>query len=61
MKGNTQVKPNITIRLGALHNDVTVDGHTFDRSKMTRPEQNKLTRMLVGGLTNAGYFNKELR
>jgi hypothetical protein len=50
-------KPQITIRLGAGNDDVTVDGHTFDRSKMTRPEKNKLTRMLVGGLTQAGYFN----
>jgi hypothetical protein len=50
------MKTNITIRLGAAYNDVNVDGHTFDRSKMTKPESNKLTRMLVGGLTNAGYF-----
>lgn len=53
------MKPTITIRLGAANNDVTVDGTTFDRSKMSRPESNKLTRMLVGGLTNAGYFNKD--
>lgn len=39
--------PKITIRVGAAHDEVVVDGHVFDRSKLTRPERNKLTRMIV--------------
>lgn len=50
------MKAQITIRIGANNDDVTVDGRTFDRSKMTRPEKNKLARILIGGLTNTGYF-----
>lgn len=48
--------PSIRIRIGALHDSVTVDGTTFDRSRMARPDRNKMTRMVVGALTNVGYF-----
>jgi hypothetical protein len=51
-----KLKPNIQIRIGANHDAVTVDGHTFDRSKMLRAEKNKLARLVVGGLTTGGYF-----
>lgn len=37
----------ITIRLGAAHDSITVDGKTFDRAKLTRPEKNKLRRLVV--------------
>jgi 3-polyprenyl-4-hydroxybenzoate decarboxylase len=48
--------PKITVRIGAAHDSVTVDGTTFDRSRMARPERNKMTRMIVGALTNVGFF-----
>ena len=46
MKGNIVKKPNITIRLGAAHNSVEVDGTVFDRSKMDKPAQSKLRRVI---------------
>lgn len=48
--------PSITLRIGAAHDDVTVDGVTFDRSTMDRPTRRKLTRMVVAGLEQSGYF-----
>lgn len=54
-------KPTVTLRIGAAHYDVTVDGRTFDLSAMKRPARNKLSRLLVGGLESAGYFKKETK
>lgn len=51
-------KPNITIRKGAAHNEVTVDGATFDLSVMTRRERTYLRKVVVGGLEKVGYFEK---
>lgn len=48
--------PSITIRIGAAYDAVTVDGITLDRSTMDRPVRRKLTRMVVAGLEQAGYF-----
>lgn len=39
-------KPSITIRIGAAHDSVTVDGHVFDRSKMPKDEKSKLRRII---------------
>jgi hypothetical protein len=33
------MKSNITIRIGALNDTVTVDGKEFDRSTMTRQQK----------------------
>lgn len=38
---------NITIRVGAARDEVTVDGVTFDRSRMSKPEKRKLARMIT--------------
>lgn len=48
--------PSITLRIGAAYDTVTVDGHTFDRAAMDRPSRRKLTRLVVGGLEQSGYF-----
>lgn len=48
--------PTIAIRLGAAHDEVRVDGVVFDRSGMKGPEKRKLRRMLIDGLTAAGFF-----
>lgn len=42
------VLPNVSIRIGARHDDVIVDGVVFDRSKMNRSEKHKLRRILTG-------------
>lgn len=46
----------ITIKMNAAHNDVIVDGRVFDRSKMTKPQNKQLTRMVVAGLKKDGRF-----
>jgi hypothetical protein len=49
-ESNPVKKSQITIRLGAAYDTVTVDGHEFDRATMTRPERHKFRRMLVDGV-----------
>lgn len=39
-------KPSITIHIGAANDEVVVDGHKFDRSKMKREEKSKLRRLI---------------
>lgn len=46
-RDNMGHKSNITIRVGAAHDSVTVDGVVFDRSSMDKPTRNKLRRMIV--------------
>lgn len=46
--------PQITIRMNASQNDVTVDGRTFDRSQMTRREKTFLRKVVTGALVKAG-------
>lgn len=43
------MKSNITIRIGASHDEVTVDGHVFDRSVMNKGQKRKLARMITAG------------
>jgi hypothetical protein len=38
---------NVTIRIGATEDSITVDGKTFDRSTLSRPEKSKLRRLVV--------------
>ena len=38
---------NVTIRMNASENSVTVDGVKFDRSTLSKGENKKLTRMVV--------------
>lgn len=37
----------ITIRLGAAHDSITVDGQTFDRAALDRPMKNRLRHLVV--------------
>lgn len=50
--------PKITIRYGAVHDDITVDGHVFDRSRLTKADGSFVRRVVVGGLEKSGYFHK---
>lgn len=43
----------MTIKMNGGENTVTVDGHTFDRSKMDKSERNKLRRMIVEAFRQA--------
>jgi hypothetical protein len=57
-------KPNVTIRIGAAHDEVRVDGITFDRSQMKREEKSKLRRLVrdaFRSLHQAGVWGKQAR
>lgn len=57
----TLQKPTITIRLGAAHNDVSVDGHTFDRTGMSRYQRHFLDNKLIDGLIHTGALPSDNR
>ena len=56
-----KILPTISIRYGASHDDVVVDGQTFTRHELSRPQQGKLRRLIVGALESVGYFIKGTR
>lgn len=53
-------KPSITIRFGALHDTINVDGTEFTRHKLDRGSFTKLRRIVVGALEKIGYFGKSV-
>lgn len=54
----SQSKPSITIRFGASHDDIAVDGNTFTRHKLSRADQGFLRRVVIGALEKSGFFSK---
>jgi len=52
-------KPSISIHIGAIHDDVVVDGVSFDRAGMPKKDKNFLRNVIRDGLGSAGYFKKE--
>lgn len=40
----------ITIRIGAAHDEVVIDGHTFDRSKLSRREKDAMRSLIMDAL-----------
>ena len=40
----------ITIRIGAAHDEVVIDGHTFDRSKLKRREKDAMRSLILDAL-----------
>lgn len=40
----------LTIRIGAAHDEVVIDGHTFDRSGLNRHQRNAMTSLIVEAL-----------
>ncbi|QPC44920.1 hypothetical protein HW532_20805 [Kaustia mangrovi] len=56
------MKPNVTIRFGAQHNDITVDGVTFDRDQLKREKKLAyVSGVIRRALYSAGYFPKDNR
>lgn len=51
-----KTKPSITIKYGAAHNEVTVDGQTFEINSLNQKERNFLRRVVVNSLQAIGYF-----
>src|SRR5690606_2032413 len=52
----TMQKPSVTLRFGAAHDDITVDGRTFVRGKLTRREFTFIRKVTIGALEQAGMF-----
>lgn len=42
--------PLITIRIGAAHDEVIIDGHTFDRSGLDRNQRRAMAELIVESL-----------
>jgi len=40
----------MTIRIGAAHDEVVIDGHTFDRSKLNRHERDAMRSLIMDAL-----------
>lgn len=57
----TKRKPSISIRFGALHNDITVNGVKFDRRELGRDGLNQLSRMCCEALINCGFMKRAKR
>lgn len=51
-------KPEISMHFGAAHDDITVDGSTFTRHKLTRADFTSMRRIVVGVLERIGYFRR---
>jgi hypothetical protein len=51
-------KPNITMRYGASHDDITVDGHTFVRHQLTGKEKHFLRNVVIDGLVKCGFVRR---
>jgi hypothetical protein len=49
----------ITIRMGAAHNSVEVDGTNIDRNSLTKGEDRKMRGIIIGALEKNRYFNKD--
>lgn len=50
---------NITIRMGAAHNDVSVGSINVDLSKATKNERYEARKAIIEGLKETGYFGKK--
>lgn len=51
-------RPQITIRLGAAHNSITVDGHVFDRSQMAKSDRSFVRNVVIDALVACGALTR---
>lgn len=51
-------KPRIVIRYGAAHDDITVDGHTFTRHRLSRKEAAFLRNVVIDSLVKCGFVRR---
>lgn len=49
-------KPEITIRFGASHDDISVDGQVFHRGDLSRSQQTLVRSVITGALVKAGVI-----
>lgn len=52
------LKPNIVIRYGAAHDDITVDGRTFVRHQLTRKERSFVRNVVIDTLVKCGAVTR---
>jgi hypothetical protein len=43
-------RPQITLRIGAAHDEVVIDGHTFDRSGLDRGQRRTMSELIIEAL-----------
>lgn len=48
----------ITIRMGAAHNSIEVDGTRIDRNSLTKGEDRKVRGIIIGALEKDRYFKE---
>lgn len=41
------MKPSLIIRMGAAKDEVVIDGHTFDRSTLTKSQRREFNRQVL--------------
>jgi len=54
-------KPSITLRFGASHDDITVDGRTFRRSQLTKGEFAFVRNVIIDALLKVGAIKRRGR
>jgi hypothetical protein len=54
-------KPSITIRYGAAHDDIIVDGHVFVRHRLDKGERAFLRNVVIDTLVKCGAVSRRGR
>jgi hypothetical protein len=54
------IKPTIKLRYGALHNDIIIDGRTFDRNVLTRKSQLFIRNVVLDTLVKTGAVTRRV-
>lgn len=55
------VRPSITLRFGASHDDITVDGRTFRRNQLTKGEFAFVRNVIIDALIKVGSLKRRGR
>jgi hypothetical protein len=53
------MKQNITIRMGAAHQDITVGNVNIDLAAASKTDRYEVRKSLIEGLKGNGYFGKK--
>lgn len=52
-------KPSITLRYGASHDDIVVDGHTFTRHKLSGGDLAMVRNVVIDSLVKCGSVRRQ--
>lgn len=51
------MKASVIIRMGAARDEVVIDGHTFDRSKLSKTQRREFNRQVLEVIAPKGRRN----